>query len=517
VKFKDITQFAAFLWPDAISPAQVVVLKCLYGLPLSFQERAIWRKYAGTRVFARYTPKEFLEAVLLLGRQSGKSAQLGTTIVLWESLCVQRRIPEGQRQTALILTPSLKQSTFGKITEKLRSVPEFLEMVEAWNENAGLISLRNGVDIQAVSAIPRFARGFVAFLALLDEAAYFHQDNDFVSNLPELLEAVRPALITTNGKLFMMSSPSGKEGVLWEAWENRNENPDVFIFKAPSEVLNPAIPKALLERERKRGSAYWEREFMAEFTESVNPFVSDAALAKCINTGRQEIEWASGDSTVAGIDLADKRDDCALVISGVRILEGRPKVVVLFAKAWKPGPNGHVVPEVLREMGEICKRYHCYCAKGDQKSMSTAEFILGKYNVDFKRTVTAGAASEPLFRTFLGLVNSGEVALLDQPELLTQIRRLEERVLDGNRFLVAGRRNSKDDLAVACVLSVAIAAEGLQMYEPQLQVIDLSKSEPVDFNEVPFGPGDELYPPSHRFGPERWWIGTQRRRPSFSR
>ncbi len=116
-----------------------------------------------SRTFARYSPREFRQGVLLIGRQAGKSTVLGTTICLFESLVVERRIPAGQRFTALILTPTLRQSTFGKVAEKLRSIPEFADLIEDDAESQGLISLRNGVDIQAVSAVPRFARGFTAY------------------------------------------------------------------------------------------------------------------------------------------------------------------------------------------------------------------------------------------------------------------------------------------------------------------------------------------------------------------
>ena len=119
MKFKEIAEFARFLWGDALSEPQIVVLKSLYGMPLNRAQRSLWRKYCAKSTFARYTPREFREATLLIGRQAGKSAQIGTTVALWESLCVDRRIPEGQRQTCLILTPTLRQSTFGKVAEKL--------------------------------------------------------------------------------------------------------------------------------------------------------------------------------------------------------------------------------------------------------------------------------------------------------------------------------------------------------------------------------------------------------------
>ena len=167
MKFENIVEFARFLWGTAISAPQIVVLKCLCGLPLDSAERAIWRRYCETRIFARYNPQEFLQALILGGRQVGKSVQIGSTILLWESICVERAIPEGTRWTALVLTPTLKQSTFGKAVEKMRTIPELWSLVETDCESDGLIQLANQVDLQAVAAIPRHARGPTAFLVLL--------------------------------------------------------------------------------------------------------------------------------------------------------------------------------------------------------------------------------------------------------------------------------------------------------------------------------------------------------------
>jgi hypothetical protein len=311
-----------------------------------------------------------------------------------------------------------------------------------------------------------------------DESAWFRESKDFVANLPDLLEAVRPTLITTSGKLIMLSSPGAKEGPIFDIWQARNENPDIFCFKAPSAVLNPSISSAALAKERKHGEAYFRREFLAEFVEAQNPFLPTAALEAAIVRGKIEFQPEPSDfATVAGIDLADKKDDCALCVSTVREIAGKRKVVVLIGKTWKPSRDGHVVPRVLEEMGALCKAFNVGQAKGDQKSMSTAEYILGRYGVSFVRTVTDGQGSEVMYRTFLGALNNGDIVLPENEELLSQLRRLEERTGDGGRFRVAGRRNSKDDLAVATVLSASMAVENLEVYEPWCEALDLGDRE----------------------------------------
>ncbi len=477
---QNIAEFAVFLWGDAISAAQLTLLRVLYGLPLTREERALWRKFAGKGYFSRYVPRKYAEAVVLLGRQSGKSSRIGVTVSLYEALCVPRHVPEGERVAILFFTPTLRQSTFDQVSEKLRSIPELAQFIESDTSAAGEIRLTNGVDLVGFSANPRTARGRAAILCIVDEAAFIRVDSSFECNLPELLESIRPSLVVHRGKLLLLSSPSaGKEGVLYESWENREANADaVMCWRAPSAEMNPAIDPALLKRERARGESYFAREYLAEFTDALNPFLPEGPLSAAVQRNAAEIPLEATDERVFGaVDTADKRDSNAMAVATVRDFSGVRKIVVLKTKEWKPGPNGHNVLKILEEVGGIFKSYRVGEARGDQKNMSACESIFMRYGVGFSRVVTAGAGSESAYRTFLALLNDGRLVLPDDETLLAQLRRLEERTGDGNRFLVQGRRSSHDDVAVAAVTVVALAAENLEIYEPWCEALDLGDRE----------------------------------------
>jgi hypothetical protein len=472
---QNIVEFAQFLWGDANSVAQLCLLKVLYGLALTREERALWRRFAGKGIFARYSPREYSEAVAILGRQSGKSSRCGVTCALYEALCVPHKVPEGERLAILFFAPTIRQSTFDQVSEKLRAVPELAQFIESDNSAGGEIRLRNGIDLVGISANPRHARGRAAILCVVDEANFIRTSSDFEMNLPELLESIRPSLIVYRGKLLLLSTPSNREGVLFEAWENREANADaVMVWRAPSASMNPAIDPDLLKRERARGESYWQREWQAEFVESLNPFLPEGPLFSAVQKNSAEISLEDSDERVFGaVDTADKRDSNAMAIATVRDVGGVRKVVVLKTREWKPGLNGHNVLKILEEVGGIFRNYRVSEARGDQKNMSACESIFMRYGVGFKRVITAGAGSESAYRTFLALLNDERLVLPDDEVLLGQLRRLEEKIGDGNRFLVQGRRGAKDDVAVAAVTAVARAAENLEVYTPMTQYLPL--------------------------------------------
>jgi hypothetical protein len=477
LKYDSIETFARMLWGDKISEPQIVCLKALVGESLSWSQRAIWRRLSELPLFTRYAPRQYWEAVWIFARQCGKSHQLGTTIILWTIYCMEHEVEEGSRLSVLCFSPVLRQSIFDVVVEKIASISELQEQVEVSAPASGEVRFKNGIDLLSISANPAYARGKTAILCVVDEAAFLHTDTEFTNNLTDLLESIRPSLIVKQGRLLLMSSPGGMEGPLFESWRDREANRnDVQVLRAPSILLNPTIDKKLLERERARGESYYRREFLAEFTElSGNPFLNPEFINRAAKGSPAEFEPDKKDQFVfSGLDLADRKDWCAQSIATVRLVDGVRKVIVLSCRIWKPDSSGHKILTVLEEMGQQCKKYGVYRANGDQKSMSAAEGVLAPFNVQFKRVISAGAGSEAAYRSFSALLNENRLILPDNSELLSQLKKLEERLTDGSRFLVQARRSGKDDAAVSCVLAVAMAVDNLETpSEPWAQCVPI--------------------------------------------
>ena len=81
-------------------------------------------------------------------------------------------------------------------------------------------------------------RGYTADLLIIDEAAR-------VSD--ELYAAIRPMLATTDGRLLTLSTPAGRRGWWFEAWEN--SGPTWERYEVPASAV-PRIGSHFLEEER---------------------------------------------------------------------------------------------------------------------------------------------------------------------------------------------------------------------------------------------------------------------------
>jgi hypothetical protein len=130
----------------------------------------------------------------------------------------------------------------------------------SWDLRSGdslQIRLPNGSVIYIISGEqPNSIRGYNLHFAFLDEAAFL---------LPELFtQVVKPALLTTQGGVFICSTPKGMNW-FFHLWESVKDNPDWALFHLPSSV-NEFITAADIEEQRQLLSeAEFREEILAEF------------------------------------------------------------------------------------------------------------------------------------------------------------------------------------------------------------------------------------------------------------
>ncbi len=101
-------------------------------------------------------------------------------------------------------------------------------------------------------------RGFSAVsLLLIDEASRVED---------RLYKALLPMLATTNGDLWLLSTPCGKRGFFYEEWEYGG--PAWFRISVPATEC-PRIDAAFLENARNTlGSDWYAQEYLAQFVDN---------------------------------------------------------------------------------------------------------------------------------------------------------------------------------------------------------------------------------------------------------
>ncbi len=202
------------------------------------------------------------QVILNCSRQSGKST---TTAVL--ALHTSYYNPGA---LVLLGSPSQRQSSelFAKVTDFRKRLDRGLKMEE---DNKTSFELSNGSRVVCLPGSADTVRGFSApHLIIEDEAAFV--DDAFN-------RAVRPMLAVSQGRLILMSTPNGRRGHFYDAWQSEGDWERVEVKATDC----PRITTKFLETERRNlGEWGFRQEYQCEFTDTRNQLFRSADIERAI-------------------------------------------------------------------------------------------------------------------------------------------------------------------------------------------------------------------------------------------
>jgi predicted phage terminase large subunit-like protein len=180
-------------------------------------------------------------------RQSGK-----TTIV---AVLALHHALTNPKSLVLIFSPSERQSK-----EFLKKIQDYYSELGSPGgslaNSASTLELTSRSRIVALPSSEATVRGFSApSLVLVDEAAQIDE---------ELYYAVLPMLIVSRGRLILLSTPLGKRGIFWGAWEQQDgwKKVKVTADQCPR-ILDDSLTKARKEM----GELRFAQEYLCEFVQ----------------------------------------------------------------------------------------------------------------------------------------------------------------------------------------------------------------------------------------------------------
>jgi len=203
--------------------------------------------------------------LLNCSRQSGKStvtAILALHTALYEPgsliLCVSR----AERQSGELLR---------KITATYRALGR---PVETEAESTLQLELENGSRIIALPGKEETLRSYSGVrLLCLDEAARIPDETYF---------SLRPMLAVSGGRLVALSSPFGRRGWWWEAWDRGG---GWQRFEIPATEC-PRISASFLEEERAAIGQWWfSQEYLCKFLQPMDSVFNAEAVDRAFSSG----------------------------------------------------------------------------------------------------------------------------------------------------------------------------------------------------------------------------------------
>jgi hypothetical protein len=185
------------------------------------------------------------DVLLNCSRQAGKSTAA--------SMLVVHRAVTRPKHLALLISPSDRQS--GELFRKVRAFLDLVPGLALAEDNARSCRLANGSRIVSLPSSAETIRGFSAVDTLVEDEAAFVDDT--------LNMTVRPMLAVSKGQMILMSTPNGRKGHFFDAWERGGaeqwHREEVKCWDVPR------IPRPFLEEQRKVMGEFFRQEFECQF------------------------------------------------------------------------------------------------------------------------------------------------------------------------------------------------------------------------------------------------------------
>lgn len=433
---------------DSYRLARILLIAAM-GEELTDEERELFRSVTGRE---REPGFQVDEMVWCVGRRGSKTSSAGALMAYVATLCDHSYHDKG-RVVLPVLAGSTTQAnvSFQAVLSALEKSPVLSKQIES--QNTEVIRLRNNVDVSVRPASHRL-RGISSGLICADEVATWQ--NDEHAKLPdiEILNAVRPALATSGGLLFMYSSPWAKRGALWDSFKRHygpDGDPAILVVKADTRTMNPTLPVSVINRAYESDPFRAAAEYGANFLDGISNLLTAEIVDAAVDTGVFERPYNERTRYHAFIDPAggSGQDSMTLAIAHA---EGKVSVIDV-AREWKPPFS----PEsVVIEACKLLRDYKISTVTGDRWGGEFVREQVRKHGIDYR---LSSRTSSELFNDAVPLFNSSCIALVDNKRLISQLTQLERRTARGGKPAISHPPGGHDDIAVS-VCGAALMAVG---------------------------------------------------------
>lgn len=429
-----------------------VLLAAVFALPISEADMTLFRALT-----ARQRPPQHPvgEGWFLLGRRSGKSI-IAALVAVYVACFRTYRLAPGERALVALIAPDRRQAAIllRYILGLLQSVPALAALIV--RETTDAIELSNGVVLEVKTASFRTARGYTAVLVIVDEGCFL-RDEASLNPDTELLAAIRPAMATVPGALFLFfSSPHARRGVGFEAYQRffGQDEDEVLVANASTEVMNATVSARVIADAYTRDSAIAAAEYGGQFRSDLETFVTLETLELALLDGPLERAPESGQRYVAFVDPSGgSHDSMTIAVAHLERWENAPIAVLDLVLERTPPFSPE---QVVADFAERLHDYRISRVIGDRYAGEWPREQFRKHGIAYE---PSARSKTEIYRDLLPLLNSGGVGLPEHPVLLRQLVGLERRVIRGGGETIDHGARGHDDVAnaVAGALILAIA------------------------------------------------------------
>jgi hypothetical protein len=411
------------------------------------------------RSYARHERRRLRRLFILAGRRAGKDRFFSAVSVWRAALCANssQHISAGEGAVVIVVAKDRRQAAILRnyCTGLLRAPLLAQEVVRTTGD---LVEFRNGGSIEVHANDAGAIRGRSAIAVVGSEACHWTTLEHSASSDEEVAAAAEPslAMCPDDGIMLLGSSVHRRRGLMFKRYRQlwANDDADALVWLAPSQTMNPALPKSVVARALADDAPRARAEYLSQWRDDIADFVTEAAIRACLTPNVTERPRKRGIAYFAFADPSGGSSDSFAAAIG-HVDAGRD-TIVLDAVREVPAQFS---PEVAcAEIAAFLKSYGLTSTTGDRYSGAWVAEQLGKFGITYK---PSDAPKSELYLSALSAINSRRLELVDHPRMISQFTSLERRPGRNRDFIDHPEgSNWHDDLAnvAAGIAHLGIAA-----------------------------------------------------------
>ena len=420
-------------------PAQEVLLRAFYGLPLSDAQIEIYKQITTNQsIFEASVEK--VEGCFVLGARSGKSTAIASVIALYESICRghiwRRYLNEGEIGYAIITATrqaqaeAIIQASCTRLLENSKAAYMIKESLQ------GSLLLQNDLCISSFPCNSTAARGLPIFLLIFDEIAFYRLEG--VKADEAIHSSLRPRQAQfERAKCLKISTPAGKQGLFWDEFSEGFQVPGRLTVQAATRVMNPLVSQDFIDKEYRRDPDNAAREFGAQFAETVEGFFASIQdkLTACFVLA-EDFPAQRNQTYIAGIDQSglSGHDRFSFSICH-RQKDGGDRVIQDCLRTW----NTREADVAFEQIKCLCAAYHTDKCYGDQYAAGYISDGLKKRGLTFEVSERAAI----IYSNLKTLALLGRLSLQDNMNLRKGLFATQAYYGKSNQLSIGHERTSE--------------------------------------------------------------------------
>jgi hypothetical protein len=325
---------------------------------------------------------------------------------------------------------------------------------EIIGETADSIELRHATRVEVLTSSYRSIRGRSIAVSILDECSFLRSDESAVPDV-ELYRALLPSMLTLRGKLFAISSPHMRRGLMYELYGRYFAKDDArgLYVQAASVDLNPSLDRDAIDRAIAADPEAGKSEWGGLYRSDLSAYLPSEDIDRAVVQHRRSLPASYNFRYFAFCDPSGGRSDSMTL--GVSHMEGTRVILDRLVSVAPP-----FTPEdVVVRFCEVLSSFGLNRVVGDQYGGEWIATAFARHSVAY---VASELSASEIYCEAAHLFSAGLVELLDIPSLRVELSLLERRPRPGGRGdSVDHPRNAHDDQAVSAVGSLLLAATAM--------------------------------------------------------